>query len=379
MKKRLFIFLILFIAGAGILSTQQRPVVHADDAHVVTIHVDGSTKTIATKAETVGEVMERLGLTLSAEDKTEPKLSAPVKGGDFTVNVYRARPITVVDGANTYTVMTAERSPRQIAEEAGFATKQEDEFHFERSDDPFAGAPGTQMVIKRAKSIVLDLYGVSSEARTNETTVADFLKERNITLKEGDELNVSEAARILEGMIVSIATVNRSVETVEEVAAFEEEQIKDAQQPVGYRKVQKEGKNGKKLVTYEVVVRNGGEPTRTVTQEVITEKPETQVVVVGAKQTVNVPGNCGEWLNQAGITNSDALWLIGKESGCNPGAVNRSSGACGIPQALPCSKLPCPLDATGAVCQLQWMENYVARRYGGWEQARAFHARNNWY
>lgn len=379
MKKRLFIFFILLFAGAGLFSLEKRPLAHADGMRVVTIYNDGEARTVATNAETVGEVMERTGITLSREDKTEPALSAPVKGSDFTVNVYRARPITVVDGANVYTVMTAERSPRKIAEEAGFATKQEDDFHFERSDDPFAGAPGTQMIIKRAKTIVLDLYGVTSEARTNETTVGEFLEERSIRLKEGDELSVEKAVRITEGMIISIASVARDIETVEEVAAFEEEQIKDAQQPIGYRKIQTPGKNGKKLVTYEVVTRNGGEPMRAPTQEVITEEPTTQVVVVGAKRVVNVSGNCGEWLNQAGITDPDAVWLIGKESGCNPGAVNTSSGACGIPQAYPCAKLPCPLDASGAVCQLNWMNNYVAGRYGSWSSARAFHARNNWY
>lgn len=379
MKRRLFIFLILAIAGVGLFSLTKKPVAYADDMRMVTIHVDESTKTIATNAETVEEVMQRTGIVLSSKDKTEPKLSEEVKGMDFTINVYRSRPITVVDGANTYTVMTAERSPRKIAEEAGFQTKQEDDFHFERSDDSFTESLGTKMVIKRARAITLDLYGVESVVRTNQLTVGEFLDDRGIVLKKGDELNVAKEARILEGMRISVATVSRSVETVEEVAKFEEEQIKDAQQPVGYRKIQTPGKDGKKLVTYEIISRNGGEPERTVTQEVITERPVTQVVIVGAKQIVNVPGNCGEWLQQAGITDPDAVWLIGKESGCNPGAVNRSSGACGIPQALPCSKLPCPLDATGAVCQLNWMERYVAGRYGSWAAARAFHARNNWY
>lgn len=379
MKKRLLLSFIIIIAAIGIVSFQKKPVLGNDGVRVVTIHVDGEARTVATNAATVSEVIQRTGISLGAEDKTEPRLSDSVQGTDFTVNVYRARPITVIDGANTYTVMTAERSPRKIADEAGFQTKQEDEFHFERSDDPFAGAPGTQMVIKRAKTITLDLYGVSTAVRTNERTVGDFLDERNIQIGQGDELSLPEAARITEGMTISVATVSRAVETVEEVAKFEEEQIKDAQQPVGYRKVQTEGKNGKKLVTYEIVIRNGGEPQRTATKEVITEQPVKQVVIVGAKQSVHVPGNCGEWLAQAGITDSDAVWLIGKESGCNPGAINRSSGACGIPQALPCSKLPCPLDAAGAVCQLNWMENYVARRYGSWAAARAFHARNNWY
>jgi uncharacterized protein YabE (DUF348 family) len=379
MKKRLIYIVIVVVALAIGVSFKPKNIAHAEDTRVVTVHIDGETRTIATNADTVKGVLVRLGTTIGEHDKTEPELSHAVNGVDFTINVYRARPIVVVDGANNYTVMTAERSPRQIAEDAGFATKTEDEFNFERSDDPFAGAPGTQMVIKRAKTITFDLYGTSSSLSTNENTVDELLKEKGVTLEDGDELNTPKEARITEGMTVSIARVGRAVETVEEPAAFPVEQIKDAQQPLGYKKIQEPGKNGKKLVTYEVVVRNGGAPTRTAVKEVVTEEPVKQVVIVGAKQALNIPGNCGEWLAQAGITNSDAIWLIGKESGCNPGAVNRSSGACGIPQALPCSKLPCPLDAAGAVCQLKWMNNYVLNRYGSWAAARAFHASRGWY
>jgi uncharacterized protein YabE (DUF348 family) len=379
MKKRIIFILVVLVALAGGVAVRPKNTVRAEDARVVTVHIDGEDRTIATNATTVKEVLERLGTSLAEHDKTEPALSEEVHGADFTVNVYRARPIAVVDGANHYTVMTAERSPREIAHDAGFETKPEDQFSFQRSDDPFAGAPGTQMVIKRAKTIQFELYGTTSSLNTNATTVGGLLSERGVKVEQGDEVNLPLETRIAEGMLVSIANVNRTVETVEEVAQFAEEQIKDAQQPLGYKKVQTPGKTGKKLVTYEVVSRNGGAPERTAVKEVITEEPTKQVVVVGAKQALNVSGNCGEWIADAGITDSDAMWLIGKESGCNPGAVNRSSGACGIPQALPCSKLPCPLDATGAVCQLTWMEDYVLRRYGSWAAARAFHATRGWY
>ena len=379
MKKRIIFILVVLVALAGGVAVRPKNTVRAEDARVVTVHIDGEDRTIATNATTVKEVLERLGTSLAEHDKTEPALSEEVHGADFTINVYRARPIAVVDGANHYTVMTAERSPREIAHDAGFETKPEDQFSFQRSDDPFAGAPGTQMVIKRAKTIQFELYGTTSSLNTNATTVGGLLSERGVKVEQGDEVNLPLETRIAEGMLVSIANVNRTVETVEEVAQFAEEQIKDAQQPLGYKKVQTPGKTGKKLVTYEVVSRNGGAPERTAVKEVITEEPTKQVVVVGAKQALNVSGNCGEWIADAGITDSDAMWLIGKESGCNPGAVNRSSGACGIPQALPCSKLPCPLDATGAVCQLTWMEDYVLRRYGSWAAARAFHATRGWY
>ena len=94
---------------------------------------------------------------------------------------------------------------------------------------------------------------------------------------------------------------------------------------------------------------------------------------------VEATGDCASWMAQAGINNAQARDLIQRESGCRVDAINPTSGACGIPQALPCSKLPCTLDNAGAVCQLKWMKNYVQVRYGGWAGAIAHHDRMNWY
>lgn len=72
--------------------------------------------------------------------------------------------------------------------------------------------------------------------------------------------------------------------------------------------------------------------------------------------------------------------LGGKESGFRPFAVNPTSGARGIPQALPCSKL---LSVIGTLDniegQAQWMVDYIARRYSSPSQALAFHRQHNWY
>jgi len=73
----------------------------------------------------------------------------------------------------------------------------------------------------------------------------------------------------------------------------------------------------------------------------------------------------------------DAAELIAKESGFNPLAINPSSGACGIPQALPCAKMGCEL--TDIDCQLDWQWNYIANRYGTITKALAFHQINGWY
>lgn len=53
--------------------------------------------------------------------------------------------------------------------------------------------------------------------------------------------------------------------------------------------------------------------------------------------------------------------LITNESGWNPYAANPNGGACGIGQALPCSKMDC--EQWDYSCQVDWTLNYIKNRY----------------
>lgn len=104
--------------------------------------------------------------------------------------------------------------------------------------------------------------------------------------------------------------------------------------------------------------------------------------VTGSKpKPVSKPsGNKESWLRAAGVPERDweaAIVLVQKESSWNPLAVNPSSGACSLAQALPCSKIPG--DWRDPVNALKWMDNYCKQRYGGWSQALSFHRSHNWY
>lgn len=70
-------------------------------------------------------------------------------------------------------------------------------------------------------------------------------------------------------------------------------------------------------------------------------------------------------------------FIYSHESGNNPGAINKSSGACGLGQALPCSKMPCSL--TDYNCQDAFFTQYMQSRYGTWENAMAFWQANRWW
>jgi hypothetical protein len=75
----------------------------------------------------------------------------------------------------------------------------------------------------------------------------------------------------------------------------------------------------------------------------------------------------------------DALWQ--RESGWNHLAENPSSGAYGIPQSLPATKMAVVGDdwRTNPETQIRWGLAYIAARYGTPERAWAHSERRNWY
>lgn len=76
-------------------------------------------------------------------------------------------------------------------------------------------------------------------------------------------------------------------------------------------------------------------------------------------------------------SSSSMMSIFMKESGNNPGAINASNGACGLGQALPCSKMPCSLSDYN--CQVNFFTGYAVSRYGSWDGAWAFWLGHSWW
>ncbi len=91
-------------------------------------------------------------------------------------------------------------------------------------------------------------------------------------------------------------------------------------------------------------------------------------------------GTASEWMASAGIAESDwgyVDYIVSRESGWNPNATNSSSGACGLAQALPCSKVPG--NGYDPVDNLTWATSYAVSRYGSWSGAYTFWVNNHWW
>jgi len=95
---------------------------------------------------------------------------------------------------------------------------------------------------------------------------------------------------------------------------------------------------------------------------------------------VSSGGTKEQWMSAAGIPQSDwqyVDYIVNKESSWNPSATNPNGGACGLVQALPCSKLG--PNWSDPVHALKWQLEYVTARYGGYAGAYSFWLANHWY
>lgn len=117
------------------------------------------------------------------------------------------------------------------------------------------------------------------------------------------------------------------------------------------------------------------------------EYAQTRVIAIGVTYDNNhtVP----EWqrpllIEMAGIDPDDweyVDFIFHHESRWKPRAKNPSSGAYGLCQSLPASKMKKAGDdyRDNAITQMRWCHNYAQERYGSWEQAYKFWTRNHWW
>ncbi|HEY0964976.1 MAG TPA: G5 domain-containing protein [Candidatus Saccharimonadales bacterium] len=250
---------------------------------LVTIHDRGVEKSVITRETTLRNVFKEANIIIDPNDMVEPGLDETLEGDSYQVNVYRARPITVIDGNNKIRVMSAHQTPQQIAQHAGFVLHDEDITKMRLPDDPLADDMNLQLTIDRATPVKLVLYGKSDTVYTQAATIEAFLIEKKIQLAKNDILTVKPTTPIESNMKIEIWRNGKQTITRDEAIDFAVQRIEDADKKVGYRKITTPGIKGKKKVTYEVVMKNGKELKRKKIQSVVLERAKKQVEVVGTK------------------------------------------------------------------------------------------------
>ncbi len=359
-----FLFLILVSGSAyALLVDHDAPV---RDARVVIVNHDHVEQTVPSVEPTVGYLLKKLNITLAEGDVVEPALDTKINQDDFRINVYRAVPVKIVDGnAKTFT-FSAATTPRAIARQTGAELYPEDRV----TTDPVQnflkeGAIGEQVVIDRATPVNVNLYGTPEVIRTHAKTVGELVKDKGIKLESSDQILPAPETPITPNQQIFIAREGVKLQTVTETIAMPVQTITDPGLAYGTSAVRQQGSPGQRVVTYQT----NPDGTRSVIQSIVVRDAVTQIVVRGASLT----GTKGD-MARAGIAASDfnyVDYIVQKESRWNTHARNASSGAYGLCQALPGSKMASAGSdwADNPVTQLRWCSGYAKSRYGSWAAA----------
>lgn len=384
------VFMVLFFASLGLFITSGATTLGASDARVVKLSIDGVNQSLPTRARTVAELLERLNVTVSESDVIEPSLDTPIADNDFRINIYTARNVLIVDGDDRTYIETAEPTPQGVITEAGIEVEDEDIVEKDVSEpiDAFGvleeGVISERIVIQRATPVMLSLFGVDYELRTHATTVEELLLERGVTLAEASVFPEPGDA-IEDEMAVFVTDPDKEIVMEEQEIPQPEETVDDFDLLIGEREVRTEGRPGQKIIVYEITE----DGSRTTLQEVIVRQPTTRVIANGRQvPTISDPSaNVQLGRQLAGDRGWDGeqfaclyqLWQ--RESGWSHTANNRSSGAYGIPQALPGSKMATVAGdwQTNPATQITWGLNYIQGRYGNPCGAYSFFQSANWY
>jgi len=239
------------------------------------------------------------------------------------VNIYRARPVVVVDGAARVKTVSSHQTARQIATDANVTLYDEDTTTLKPLTDFVNDGAGLQLTITRAKTIILDLYGKNTNIRTQAKTVGAMLKEKNIVLGTSGRVSVPETTLITEGLAVRVWREGKQTVSIDQAIPVMNQIVYDADRPIGYRAVEKAGVPGSRSITYQLEIKDGIEISRVEIANIVTRNPTQQNEVIGiynAGAGLTKSRGAQYWTDSKGISHRETYYDL------NMSAVMQSCG-----------------------------------------------------
>ena len=354
----------------------------------VTLVVDGQSRHIHTTASRVADVLDVAGYAVGAHDLVAPAVNAPVHDAS-TVVYKRGRLLHLnVDGARK-DVWTTAPTVSDALSQLGYSTA--DFTSVSRAKRLPLGP--TEITVRTPLLVTVVHDGKTEEVTTTAATVGRLLGDLGIALGPNDRLSAAAGSALKTNQKVVVSRVEKATVTTTKALPFPTTKRSDPNLAVGQTQIITPGRDGTARIIYAVVYVDGKVVGRTRIKTIVITAPTPRVVKVGTKpwsaSSVSVaPGSAqaiGRELAAARGWGDDQfsclVQLWDHESGWRTNAAN-PSGAYGIPQALPGSKMGSagPNWQSNAATQISWGLGYVAARYhdpcGAWS---AWQAQGGWY
>ena len=349
----------------------------------VTLSVDGQSRDFITYADTVRGVLRDAELSVAAHDVVAPAPSTPVHSGSL-VELRRGRMLRLdVDGVRR-DVWTTDLTVDQALADLGYGEGRP--VGVSRDKRLPLGVTDVDVAMPKSVSITADhkRYTVTTAA----ISVADVLAAAHIKLGVRDRVMPSLTARPTAGMKIVVKRITIRSSTTTRAVYYTTHTVRTSQLYQDTSKIMRAGRNGAERITYRLVYVDGRLYRKIKLSAKITRKPLTRIEYVGTRMpTGNTPAAAqalarsmvaARGWDSAQFSCLVSLW--NRESGWRVTAYN-PSGAYGIPQALPGSKMASagPDWQYNAHTQIAWGLVYIASVYGTPCGAWAHSQASNWY
>lgn len=275
----------------------------------VALSVDGDQSTSRAFGGTVGDILEKEGITLGEHDTVSPLVDTPIADGQ-TIVVRYGRELTVTVDGKERTYWTTASNVGDALDELNIRA---DGARLSASRSQALGRDGLELNVVTPKDLTLVVGGKKSTETMTVHTVQEALDQADVTPDKNDKVSPKLTTTVKDGMTIRVRVIDTKTVKKNETVAFTTKTTTDSSLKPGTTKVTREGKPGKRTVTYRVTTTDGKTTNRTKVSDKVVNAPVAKLVSKGpakkaaptAPSTTRNPGNTsGTGLNLANA----AMW-----------------------------------------------------------------------
>jgi uncharacterized protein YabE (DUF348 family) len=288
------------IADGGIISVRR--------ARPATVQVDDRTIETRTHGQTLGDLVQELGIALQPRDRViiddqEVSLTASLPGHNPTsrlvssrsgnrdwngqsedapshIVIQRAVPIYLDDGGHLTTIYTTKATVGEALRNEGVNLYLGDEV------DPILGSSisaDMQVSIQRSTPATIQVDGRLIKTRTLGETVSEALAQEGVNLLGKDYTEPGLDAPIINEAAIRVVRVKEEMAIEQEPISFETAWQSDPSLELDHQRLDQEGEDGVTKRRIHVVYEDGQEVERALEAEWIDREPTNKVIAYGTK------------------------------------------------------------------------------------------------
>ncbi|WP_226038382.1 G5 and 3D domain-containing protein [Aquibacillus saliphilus] len=279
LKTKLVIPILSIIALVAFISFTTYQVTKAQ----VTVTQDGEVDAVRTHAETVGDVLNELGIKMEDHDELSHPKDELITSG-MEINYTKANAVIVsIDGEDKEYYTTEDTVGEFLAEQE---IKLSDHDELSVSSDQQIEA-GLSIGVTKAYQVTLNDGGKEKQVWVTGGTVEDVLESEDVSLGELDRLKPNKSDEVSKETTINVTRVEKVTDIVEETKKYSVVKKNDNSLAKGTEKVVSSGQEGVIAKHFEVVLENGEEVSRELVKEEVKKESKQRVVSVGTKVNKN--------------------------------------------------------------------------------------------